>query len=59
MIKAERLLKSKAYQVEARLTPRQLSHECGICLEVTSESDPGELKSLLEGHGLVYSRFEF
>jgi molybdopterin/thiamine biosynthesis adenylyltransferase len=38
VIKAERHLKSKGYEVEAKVTPRQLSHECGICLEVKAES---------------------
>lgn len=34
VIKAERHLKSKGYVVTPKVTPRQLSHECGICLEV-------------------------
>jgi hypothetical protein len=38
VIKAERHLKSKGYHVEPKVTPRQLSHECGICLEVQAES---------------------
>lgn len=34
VLRSERILKAKGIKVEPRVTPRQLSHECGICLEV-------------------------
>lgn len=55
VIKAERHLKSLKYTVEARVTPRQLSHECGICLEVYSSS-PEELHSTLSDINVIASR---
>ena len=38
VIKAERILKQKGFLAQPKVTPRQLSHECGICLEVESHS---------------------
>jgi molybdopterin/thiamine biosynthesis adenylyltransferase len=43
VIKVERALKGEGFIVEPRVTPRQLSNECGICLEVDHDGkDKGE-----------------
>jgi molybdopterin/thiamine biosynthesis adenylyltransferase len=55
VIKAERHLKNRSYNVEARVTPRQLSHECGICLEVCCSSRE-ELQATLSDANLIPSR---
>jgi|SaaInlStandDraft_1057018.scaffolds.fasta_scaffold11759_2 molybdopterin/thiamine biosynthesis adenylyltransferase len=54
VIKVERALKSQGYQVEPRVTPRQLSNECGICLEVTHKGpeQKDQLLTWLEKKGL-------
>jgi molybdopterin/thiamine biosynthesis adenylyltransferase len=48
VIKAERHLKSKGYVLEPKVTPRQLSHECGICLEVQCSDQELLMGDLLE-----------
>lgn len=56
VIKAERFLKSENINVEPRVTPRQLSYECGICLEIQTvnfENVVAKIKS----QGIEISRF--
>lgn len=57
VLKAERQLKKQNYQVEPRVTPRQLSHECGICLQLTSSNEKGAQQTL-ENASLNWVRFE-
>lgn len=55
VIKAERALKTSGLEVESRVTPRQLSHECGICLEAHVE-DEGEVLHLLKSRKIKVIR---
>jgi molybdopterin-synthase adenylyltransferase len=48
VIKAERLLKKNGYSVEPKVTPRQMSNECGICLEAQCEDIQKLLQTLHE-----------
>ena len=56
VMKAERFLKSKSVVVEPRVTPRQLSDECGICLQVES-SEIEHLKDALATQNIEISRY--
>ena len=56
VLKAERQLKKSGFEVEPRVTPRQLSNECGICLQLIIEaSDNAQQK--LRDIGLEWVRF--
>jgi len=57
VLKAERELKKFDLKVEPRVTPRQLSSECGICLQLESH-DSTFAKEKLEAKGLKFIRFE-
>lgn len=59
VIKVERALKSDGYKVEPRVTPRQLSNECGICLEVdlAGENSKEKLLSWLSENQMTPIRF--
>jgi len=56
VLKAERHLKQLGYQVEPRITPRQLSNECGICLQLNSETC-AEVKAEFKQLQLQWIRF--
>jgi molybdopterin/thiamine biosynthesis adenylyltransferase len=56
VLKAERQLKQQNFKVEPRVTPRQLSNECGICLQLEAdEADSG--KQALQAVDLNWVRF--
>lgn len=57
VLKAERHLKQQEMSVKPRVTPRQLSNECGICLQLTS-SDAEKAQNSLVNADLNWVRFE-
>jgi molybdopterin-synthase adenylyltransferase len=56
VMKAERFLRSQNVIVEPRVTPRQLSDECGICLQIESHNSK-EIVTILETQNIEISRF--
>lgn len=48
VLKAERHLKKCGFEVEPKVTPRQLSHECGICLDACAPSLSALKEALFE-----------
>lgn len=55
VMRAERLLKGAGIQTEPRVTPNQLSTECGICLSVTN-GDMDRAVALLDSENLQPGR---
>ena len=51
VVKAERGLKRLGLKVESRVTPSQLSTECGICLQVEASRPTEEIRTQLQEMG--------
>lgn len=52
VMKAEKILRAGGFDVTLIPTPREISSDCGVAIELNSDQ-PDRVQSLLQEHGLV------